>query len=273
MMSELVQVSIDDHVAHVILNRPDKMNALSPAMFEAIITAATSLRHNRDVRAVVISGNGRGFCAGLDLANFSSPDFINAFFGTEKAGFWPNYYQQPGYLWKQVPVPVICALHGVVFGGGIQIALGADIRIAAADTRMSVMEIKWGLIPDMSGSQTLRDLVRLDVAKELTFTGRIVEAEEALRIGLITRVSDDPVQEALVMAREIAGRNPEAVSLSKYLLEHSRHGSALEGLELEERLQKKLLGSVNQLEAVQAGISKRPAQFQPRRFGHYDELE
>lgn len=272
MMSELVQISIKDHVAHVVLNRPDKLNALSPAMFEAIIAAASSLKHNRDVRAVVISGNGRGFCAGLDLANFSSPDFINAFFGTEKAGFWPNYYQQPGYLWKQVPVPVICALHGVVFGGGIQIALGADIRIAAPDTRMSVMEIKWGLIPDMSGSQTLRDLVRLDVAKELTFSGRIVEAEEAARIGLITRISEDPLADALAMAREIAGRNPEAVSLAKYLLEHSRHGSALEGLQLEEGLQKKLLGSANQIEAVQAGMAKRAAQFQPRRFADYDEL-
>ena len=272
-MSDLVHITIENHVAHVVLNRPEKLNALNPAMFEAITNAANRLRTNRDVRAVVISGAGRGFCAGLDLANFAEPSFINDFFDGDKVGYWPNFYQQPGYAWKQVPVPVIAALHGVVFGGGIQIALGADIRIAAADTRLSVMEIKWGLIPDMSGSQTLRDLVRLDVAKELVFTGRIVEAEEAARLGLVTRLAQDPVAEALAIAGEIAGRNPEAVSLGKYLLEHSRHGDALEGLELEERLQKKLLTSANQMEAVQAGMEKRAPIFNARHFRDYDELD
>jgi enoyl-CoA hydratase/carnithine racemase len=271
-MSDLVRISIENHVAHVVLNRPDKLNALNPAMFEAIIEAANRLKADTRVRAVVISGAGRGFCAGLDLANFANPDFINDFFHGDKAGYWPNFYQQPGYAWKQVPVPVIAALHGVVFGGGIQIALGADIRIAAADVRMSVMEIKWGLIPDMSGSQTLRDLVRLDVAKELVFTGRIVEAQEAAQLGLVTRLAEDPVAQALALAREIAGRNPDAVSLGKYLLEHSRHGDTLTGLALEERLQKKLLASTNQREAVQAGMEKRPAKFADRHFRDYSEL-
>lgn len=272
-MSELVRITIEDHVAHVRLNRPDKLNALSPAMFEAIIQAANDLRGNTDVRAVVISGEGRGFCAGLDLANFAEPSFINDFFHGDKAGYWPNFYQQPGYAWKQVPVPVICALHGVVFGGGIQIALGADIRLASRDTRMSVMEIKWGLIPDMSGSQTLRDLVRLDVAKELTFTGRVVEAEEALHFGLLTRLCEDPVAEALAMAKQIAGKNPDAISLGKYLLERSRHGNDLAGLKLEETLQKQLLSADNQMEAVAAGMQKRAGQFRPRRFVDYAELE
>jgi enoyl-CoA hydratase/carnithine racemase len=271
-MSDLVTVRVENHVAHVVLNRPDKLNALSPAMFEAIIAAAERVRTDTDIRAVVLSGAGRGFCAGLDLANFADPGFAEAFFHGDKAGFWPNFYQQPGYAWKQVPVPVIAALHGVVFGGGIQIALGADIRIAAPDTRLSVMEVRWGLIPDMSGSQTLRDLVRLDVAKELVFTGRIVEAEEAARLGLVTRLATDPVAEALAMASEIAARNPEAVSLAKYLLEHSRHGDDLAGLEMEERLQKRLLASPNQIEAVQAGTAKRPPVFQPRRFVDYGEL-
>ncbi|MFN3714038.1 MAG: crotonase/enoyl-CoA hydratase family protein [Alcanivoracaceae bacterium] len=271
-MSELVTITVADHVAHVVLNRPDKLNALSPPMFEAIIAAAERLRTDTRVRAVVLSGAGRGFCAGLDLANFADPGFVQDFFEGDKAGYWPNFYQQPGYAWKQVPVPVIAALHGVVFGGGIQIALGADIRIAAPDTRLSVMEVRWGLIPDMSGSQTLRDLVRLDVAKELVFTGRIVEADEAARIGLVTRLADDPVAEALALAGEIAGRNPEAVSLAKYLLEHSRHGDALAGLEMEECLQKRLLTSPNQIEAVQAGTARRPAVFQPRRFADYDEI-
>ena len=170
-------------------------------------------------------------------------------------------------------MPVICALHGVVFGGGIQIALGADIRLASRDTRMSVMEIKWGLIPDMSGSQTLRDLVRLDVAKELTFTGRVVEAEEALQLGLLTRLCEDPVAEALAMAKQIAGKNPDAISLGKYLLERSRHGDDLAGLKLEETLQKQLLSADNQMEAVAAGMQKRAGQFRPRRFVDYAELE
>ena len=271
-MPELVRIAIEDHVAHVRLNRPDKLNALNPAMFEAIIQAANDLRSNTDVRAVVISGEGRGFCAGLDLANFAEPSFADDFFHGDKAGYWPNFYQQPGYVWKQVPVPVICALHGVVFGGGIQIALAADIRLAARDTRMSVMEIKWGLIPDMSGSQTLRDLVRLDVAKELTFTGRVVEAAEALQLGLLTRVCDDPVAEALAMAKEISGKNPDAISLGKYLLEHSRHGDDLAGLKLEETLQKQLLASDNQMEAVAAGMQKREAVFGKRRFADYAEI-
>jgi enoyl-CoA hydratase/carnithine racemase len=271
-VSELVTITVADHVAHVVLNRPEKLNALSPPMFEAIIDAAERLRTDTRIRAVVLSGAGRGFCAGLDLANFADPGFVQDFFEGDKVGYWPNYYQQPGYAWKQVPVPVIAALHGVVFGGGIQIALGADIRIAAPDTRLSVMEVRWGLIPDMSGSQTLRDLVRLDVAKELVFTGRIVEADEAARIGLVTRLADDPVAEALALAAEIAGRNPEAVSLAKYLLENSRHGDAQAGLEMEEQLQKRLLASPNQVEAVQAGMARRSAEFQPRRFVDYDAI-
>ncbi|HET8705742.1 MAG TPA: enoyl-CoA hydratase-related protein, partial [Pseudomonadales bacterium] len=176
-MAELVTVTVTDHVAEVRLNRPEKMNALSIAMFEAISAAAEKVMQDTSVRAVVLSGEGRSFCAGLDLSNFTAPDGLGQNpFGPGRGGFWPNFYQRPGFLWKEVPVPVICALHGAVFGGGLQIALGADIRIAHPDTKLSVMEIKWGLIPDMSGTQTLRDLVRLDVAKELTFTGRIVEA-------------------------------------------------------------------------------------------------
>lgn len=265
-MTELVTVRVVDHVADVRLNRPDKMNALSIPMFEAINAAAEQIMTDRNVRAVVLSGEGRAFCAGLDLANFTSPDSFGGgdAFGNGRGGYWPNFYQKPGYLWKDVPVPVICAVHGVVFGGGLQIALGADIRIAHPETRLSLMEIKWGLIPDMSGTQTLRDLVRLDVAKELAFTGRIVEAPEAQQIGLVTRLDANPREAALAMAREIAGKNPQAITLGKLLFESTWHGSDARGLEIEEKLQARLLMTPNQKEAVMAGMQKREAVFAAR---------
>lgn len=267
-MSELVTLTVTDHVAEVRLNRPEKMNALSMALLEALTEAAERVTADRAIRAVVLSGEGRAFCAGLDLANFTDPSvFGGDAFGKGRGGHWPNYYQRPCYAWKDMPVPVIAALHGVVFGGGLQIALGADIRIAHPQTRLSLMEIKWGLIPDMSGSQTLRDLVRLDVAKELAFTGRIVEAPEAERIGLVTRVSDDPLAAARELAHEIASKNPQAVSLAKLLLESTWHGDDVRGLEIEERLQATLLQSPNQTEAVMAGLAKRAPVFAERDIG------
>jgi enoyl-CoA hydratase/carnithine racemase len=266
-MSDLVTLAVTDHVADVRLNRPQKKNALNLAMFDAIVAAAERVMNDRTIRAVVLSGEGSAFCSGLDIANFTDPNALGGAegpFGPGRGGFWPNFYQKPGYVWKDVPVPVIAALHGAVFGGGLQIALGADIRIAAPSVKMSVMEIKWGLIPDMSGTQTLRDLVRLDVAKELTFTGRIVEAEEAARIGLVTRVADDPREAAMRMARDIAAKNPDAISLGKLLFESTWHGDAARGLETEEKLQSRLLMTPNQIETVMAVMEKRPAKFADR---------
>ena len=272
-MSDQVTIDIQDHVAHVRLNRPEKMNALSIEMMEDISSAAEAVSANRDVRAVVLSGAGRAFCAGIDTSAFTSGEIFGDMFGEGRGGFWPNYYQRPGYAWKQVPVPVIAALHGVAFGGGIQIALGADIRIAHPQTRLSVMEIKWGLIPDMSGSQTLRDLVRLDVAKELVFSGRVVEGPEAERIGLVTRLADDPLEEAMAMAHRIAGGNPDAVTLGKFLLERTWHGDSLEGLQHEEKLQARILNSANHREAIRAGMSGEKPLFEPRRIGGFADLE
>jgi enoyl-CoA hydratase/carnithine racemase len=266
-MAELVRITIKDHVADVRLNRPDKYNALSPQMFQAIIEAGQGVAKDTSIRAVVLSGEGRGFCAGLDFQGFiemgkSRDGGINIL--ERQEGSPANTAQMPGYIWKQVPMPVIAAVHGVAFGGGLQIALGADIRLAAPGTRFSVMEITWGIIPDMSGTQTLRDLVRLDVAKELTFTGRIVEAEEAARLGLITRVCADPLAEAHTLAREIANRNPYAVAAAKQLLERAWHSSAAEGLRLEESLQRTLIGTPNQIEAATANFEKRPPKFADR---------
>ncbi|MDZ7670186.1 MAG: crotonase/enoyl-CoA hydratase family protein [Gammaproteobacteria bacterium] len=265
-MTELVTIDIDQGVADVRLNRVDKYNALSPDMFQAIIEAGESLADNRQVRAVVLSGNGRGFCAGLDMGSFQGMAG-NAGGGGSTGGLLKrderpeNHAQRPAYVWKRLPMPVIAAIHGVAFGGGCQIALGADIRFAAADARLSVMEIKWGLVPDMSLTQTLRDLVPLDVAKELTFTGRILSGEEAHALGLVTHVVEDPLAAALELAREIAGKSPDAIRAGKKLLEESWHADERTGLELESKLQTDLIGSPNQIEAVKANFEKRAPQF------------
>ena len=264
-MSDLVQIDMKDYVAHVRLNRAEKYNALSPDMFKAIVEAGQIVAADASVRAVVMSGEGKGFCAGLDFQSFMAMGEIDErkAFARPKDGP-ANFAQLVGYIWKLVPVPVIAAVHGAAFGGGLQLALAADIRLAAPDARFSVMEIKWGLVPDMSGTQTLRDLVRLDVAKELTFTGRIVEAGEAARLGLVTRVCDDPLEEAKKMAAEIAGKSPHAIAAGKQLLEGAWHGSSEGGLKMEESLQRSLIGSPNQLEAVMANIENRAPEFQGR---------
>lgn len=262
-MTDLVTIDVSEGVADVRLNRPDKYNALSPAMFQAIIDAGERLAEAREVRAVVLSGNGRGFCAGLDMASMQQLAEPDSGAGTlHKRDERPeNHAQRPAYVWKRLPVPTIAALHGVAYGGGLQIALGADMRIAAADAKLSVMEIKWGLIPDMSITQTLRDLVPLDVAKELTFTGRVLSGADARDLGLVTRVADDPHATAMGLAREIAGKSPDAVRAAKQLFETSWHGEVREGLELEASLQVGLIGSPNQVEAVKANFSKRSPRF------------
>lgn len=263
-MSDLVTISIDDNgIADVKLNRAEKYNSLSTDMIRAIDAAGRSLLDNRSVRAVVLSGNGKGFCAGIDVSSFTTPGGPALDLFSDKAPV-PNIAQNVAWIWKQIPVPVICAIHGVAFGGGLQIALGADIRIASPDARLSVMEIKWGLIPDMAGSQTLRDLVRLDIAKELTFTGRIVEATEAQQIGLVTKVAEQPYEAAMAMATEIAGKSPDAVASSKRLLERTWHGDEMTALKLEQTLQKRLIGKPMQIEAIMANMEKRAANYSER---------
>jgi enoyl-CoA hydratase/carnithine racemase len=272
-VSERVRVTIQDGVADVRLNRPDKMNALDDAMFRAIAETGGRLREDRSLRAVVLSGEGRGFCAGLDFSSFGAmagggaqagepPQEDRAARGLLTPTDGPgNRAQYASWVWQEIPVPVIAAVHGVAFGGGLQIALGADIRILAPDARLSVMEIKWGLVPDMAGSQTLRHLVRLDVAKELTFTGRIVSGGEAVQLGLGTQLSDTPLEAALEMAREIASKSPDAVRASKRLLNETRLLGLEEGLGLEESLQRGLIGGRNQVEAVKANLQKRQPDF------------
>ncbi len=173
----------------------------------------------------------------------------------------PNWFQRAAYEWLRLPMPVIAAVHGNCLGGGLQIALGADIRVAAPDARLSVMEVKWGLIPDMSITRTLPRLVGIDVAKELTYTARVVSGEEAARLGLVTRLADDPLAAATELATAIASRSPDAVRSAKRLYDESWTLPAQDSLALEAELQMKLIGSPNQLAAVTAGVTKEPAEF------------
>jgi enoyl-CoA hydratase/carnithine racemase len=264
-MSDRVSVTINDQVADVRLNRPDKLNALDTAMFEALVEAGTALAKDGGVRCVVLSGNGRGFCAGLDFASFMAMagggDGPARSLLDRPAGTPANFAQHAAHVWTSLPVPVIAAVHGVAFGGGLQIALGADIRVVAPDAQLSVMEIKWGLIPDMTGTQTLRHLVRLDIAKELTFSGRIVSGTEAVSLGLATRGSDRPLETAMTLAREIAAKSPDAIRAGKRLLNAAVGLPLNEGLKLEEETQLALIGKPNQLEAVQANMEKRAPRF------------
>jgi enoyl-CoA hydratase/carnithine racemase len=264
-MPERMHVETTDGVADVRLNRPEKLNALDPAMFEALVDTGRQLALEPSLRAVVLSGEGRGFCAGLDFASFMSVGGLHGGGGERLAeretGAAVNFAQRAAWVWAELPVPVIAAVHGVAFGGGLQIALAADLRLVAPDARLSVMEIRWGLIPDMSGTQTLRHLVRLDVAKELTFTGRVVSGREAVALGLATRLEESPREAALALAREIAGKSPNAVRAAKRLLNTTVAASRDEGFRLEEAIQRSLIGSPNQLEAVQSNLEKRAPRF------------
>jgi enoyl-CoA hydratase/carnithine racemase len=256
-----VRIDVADHVATVTLARPDKHNALDRPMFEAIIAAAERLAREPGVRAVVLHGEGPSFCSGLDLASLISSDAgIDAIIAPLREEP-PNWFQRTAYDWLRLPMPVIAAVHGNCFGGGLQIALGADIRIATPDARLSVMEVKWGLIPDMSITRTLPRLVGIDVAKELTFTGRLIDGAEAQRLGLVTRVTDDPLTAAHELAAEIASKSPDAIRGAKRLFNSAWTGLADETLALEAEIQSSLIGSPNQLAAVTAGLQKQPAEF------------
>ncbi len=261
MTQERVRIEIADHVATVTLTRPDKHNALDLPMFEAIIAAAGRVAEEPGVRAVVLHGEGPSFCSGLDIASMMASGKGVDGLTDPLGGEIPNWFQRAAYDWIRVPVPVIAAVHGVCFGGGLQIALGADIRIATADARLSVMEIRWGLIPDMSITRTLPRLIGIDIAKELTYTGREFNGSEALELGIVTHVADDPFAAARELAAEIASKSPDAVRGAKRLYDESWTGSPDETLSLEASTQLKLIGSPNQLAAVAAGMTKQPADF------------
>lgn len=267
-MEERVSISISEGVADVRLVRADKMNALDQAMFEALVAATERLSKEKGVRVVVLSGEGRAFCAGLDMGRFAAmkekggngiPGGENRDL-TKRTHGQANFPQQAVWGWRQLPVPVIAAVHGVAFGGGFQLSLGADMRFLAPDARMSVMEIKWGLVPDMAGTPILASLVRDDILRDLTYTGRIFSAQEAMTYGLATRICDDPRAAALEVARDIAGKSPDAIRAAKRLVNNLSvdPGPALLAESVE---QQKLIGSANQTEAVRSNLEKRAAKY------------
>ncbi|MEO6030273.1 MAG: crotonase/enoyl-CoA hydratase family protein [Candidatus Binatia bacterium] len=259
-MNDRVSIEITDGVADVRLNRADKMNALDPAMFQGIAAAGETLASAANVRAVVLSGAGRVFCAGLDMGSFAGIGGAATDLGDRSHGS-ANLFQHVAWLWRQLPMPVIAAVHGVAFGGGFQIMLGADLRIAAPGTKLSIMEIKWGLVPDMAGIALTRGLMRDDVLRELTYTGRIFTAEEGVANGCITRLDPEPHAAAMAVAREIAAKSPEAVRGAKRLYNQAVDQDAAALLRAESHEQKSLVGRPNQMEAVMANIEKRSPVF------------
>ena len=251
----------DNGVAQVRLTRADKMNALDPAMFEAIIAAGAHLRRLKGLRAVVLAGEGRAFCAGLDLANFTSDGASDAPPITDRTHGNANRFQEVAMTWRKCPVPVIAAVHGVCFGGGLQIASGADIRVVHPDTRMAIMEMKWGLVPDMAGYVLWRGLVRDDVLRELVYTNREFSGAEAQGLGLATLVEDDPIARATAIAETIAQRNPEAIRAAKRLSANMMEDDPNTILLLESEEQGRIIRQPNQVEAVMAGMQKRAPNF------------
>ena len=277
MSEQRVTITIEDHVADVRFNRPEKINALDGEQFTAIVDAGEELKGNLDVRAVVLSGNGRGFCAGLDFSNFQqmaggggldTPPEKSEKSDRPRRGIGDlegritHLGQQAAYVWQELHCPVIAAVHGVALGGGCQIALGADLRIVAPDAQLSILEIRWGLIPDMTGTAMLPLLVGLDRAKELTFTGRMGSGVEAAEMGLATRVSDTPLDDALALAREIAGKSPTAIRGAKKLLNASPYRGVADQFADERSTIGSLIGQANQVEAVMAYFEKRDPKFQ-----------
>lgn len=272
--NDRVVVIINDGIADVRLDRADKRNALDPAMFDAIARAGKDLVANKDIRAVVISGNGASFCAGLDFGSFqamadsgekSKPktevDKENA--GAMEPGAITHLAQQICWVWQEVPVPVVAAIQGHALGGGMQLALGADIRVAHPTTQLSMREVHWGLIPDMTGTLMLSRLVRDDVVKDLVFSARVILGTEAHELGVVTRVSDSPLEVAMQIAQEIAGRSPDAVRGAKALINRLSNAGAAEHFAEERRIIQSLIGKPNQVEAVKANFEKRPTNFAP----------
>lgn len=266
-MSDRLTVERDGGVADVRLNRPDKMNAVDPAMFEALIETADELAADPTLRCVVLSGEGKSFCAGLDFSGFERMRSSSDNNGDRSQGLPPlegritHSGQQAVYGWTTLPVPVIAAVHGHALGAGIQLALGADIRIVHPEATMSVLEIRWGIVPDMTGTQSLINLVGLDVAKELTFTGRMVPGTEAKDLGLATKLSDDPRSDALALAADIAGKSPDAIRAAKRLFNSAPQVTVADGFANERAEIGALIGSPNQVEQVTAFFEKRPPDF------------
>ncbi len=262
-MEDRVTIEMDGHVAIVRLSRPDKMNALDIKMFDAIIEAGEKVNADESVRAVVLTGEGKSFCAGLDISMFSldGNSEMTATPLIDRTHGIANRWQKAVWVWREMQVPVVAAVHGIVFGGGLQIMSAADIKFAQAETKFSIMEMKWGIIPDMGGPQIWRHNIREDIYRELTYTNRIFSGEQAVEYGFATHISEEPFKDALALAQEIASKNPDAVVKAKKLFNSVPHLSEEDGLLMESKEQDMVIGKSNQLESVFSSMQKRPGNY------------
>ena len=267
-MSDRVSITIDNGIADVRLTRADKRNALDSEMFRAIAAAGERLKTQAGVRCVVLSGEGKSFCAGLDMGSMNQLAGAPPADGEEQTnagdindGSITHLAQQICWVWQELPMPVISAVHGHALGGGIQLALGTDIRFVHPETKMSVRETYWGLVPDMTGTFMLGKLLRPDIAKELTFTARVFSGAEAHEMGLVTHLTETPYDDAMALAAEIAGISPSAVRASKQLINNMAVDGAAEQFAEERRLIKTQIGTPNQIESVMASFENRSPEF------------
>lgn len=262
-MTKRVIVIEDNSIATVTLNRPEKKNALDIELIQALVDAGTQLAARRDIRAVILRGAGQTFCAGLDVT--AMPKI--AAFAAEMGGIMKrthgtsNIFQAVSTIWANLPMPVIAAVEGFAFGGGFQIMLGADIRIAAPDTQFSIMETKWGLVPDMGGMVAMHRLARADVIRRLSYTAEIFDGSAALNWGFVTELATDPLVRATALAAKITSRSPDAVRAAKSLINTTASMGEAEILLEESRAQGGLIGQPNQMEAVMAGFENRAPKF------------
>jgi enoyl-CoA hydratase/carnithine racemase len=267
-MGQRVQIEREGSIAVVRLTRPDKHNGVDFPMLQEMVEAQRFLKKQRDVRIVIVRGDGPSFCAGLDFKSAFEKPMRAAYMASQL--LWPvrNVFQRWSMGFRELGACVIACIHGSCFGAGIQLALGADLRISTPDAKLSIMESKWGLVPDMGGAALLRELVPIDLAKELTFTGRVFSGEEALAMGLVSHVRADPYAHALTLAREIETRSPDAVAAGKFLLQEAYHGGEHHALAAERRWQRRLMGRPNQRIAVQKNQQKSAnTPFVARRIG------
>lgn len=258
-----VTITYENHIAHVRLTRADKMNAVDQDMITAIIAAGNEVAAS-DARAVIVSGEGKAFCAGIDISGLSGmigKDPSELLMPRTHGDATTNQWQEVAMVWSRMDIPVIAAVHGVCFGAGMQLALGADIRIASPDAQFAVMEMKWGIVPDMGGMVLLPRLVRSDVLRRMTYTAEPVSAEQAERWGLVTEIADDPLAAAQVLAEKIAGKSPSAIRAAKRLIGVAETQDAAAVLEAESREQVDLMGKPHQMEVVAAAFGKREPVF------------
>ncbi|MBK6491766.1 MAG: crotonase/enoyl-CoA hydratase family protein [Sphingomonadales bacterium] len=265
-MKDRVSITmLEDGIADVRMIRTDKMNALDAAMWAALVEAIETLKATPGLRVVVLSGEGRAFCAGLDLSSLQAerdPGASSAG-GTlaDRTNGISNNAQYAAWGWRELPVPVIAAVHGVAFGAGSQIMAAADIRYVHPDTRIAIMEMKWGLVPDVAGMALWRTQVADDVLREMIYTNRQFNGHEAKAMGFATHVSDDPLTAALELARIIANKNPHAVRGAKRLCNMLADATDAEILQAESDEQVKVIRTPNQIEAVMSEMEKRKPVF------------